>query len=211
MRGTNHPIRVGAILLSAIALAACQSGGATPSPTAQPPATQSPAAQTTVPSASGGGGGGQETITIGYTVSQTGSLNVESTRQQNGLELWVKDVNAAGGIKLSDGTTIMIQTKSYDDESSKDRVQELYTTLVNNDHADFLISPYSSGLADASAVIAEQYSKVMITTGAASDGTYKKGYTHVYQAYTPASHYLTGAADLLKSLDPNAKKIAIVN
>jgi branched-chain amino acid transport system substrate-binding protein len=33
----------------------------------------------------------------------------------------------------------------------------------------------------------------------------------VFQAYTPASHYLTGAADLLAQLDPAAKKIAIVH
>jgi branched-chain amino acid transport system substrate-binding protein len=106
---------------------------------------------------------------------------------------------------------VKFDSKFYDDESNKDRVQELYTKLATEDNADFLISPYSSGLADASAVIAEQYGKVMITTGAASDGTYKKGYTLVYQAYTPASHYLTGALDLLASLDANAKNIAIIH
>jgi branched-chain amino acid transport system substrate-binding protein len=51
----------------------------------------------------------------------------------------------------------------------------------------------------------------MITTGAASDSTYKKGYTLVYQAYTPASRYLTGALDLLGKLDPSAKTVAIVH
>ena len=29
--------------------------------------------------------------------------------------------------------------------------------------------------------------------------------------YTPASHYLTGAVDLLGKLDPKAKKIAIIH
>jgi branched-chain amino acid transport system substrate-binding protein len=50
----------------------------------------------------------------------------------------------------------------------------------------------------------------MITAGAASDSTYKKGYTLVYQAYSPASRYLTGAIDLLAKMDPQAKKVAIV-
>lgn len=152
-----------------------------------------------------------KTMVIGFTTSQTGSLNVESTRQTNGLKLWMDQVNAAGGIKLADGTVVKFDAKFYDDESNKDRVQELYTKLVNDDKSDFLISPYSSGLADAAAVIAEQYSKIMITTGAASDSTYMKGYTLVYQAYTPASRYLTGAFDLLAKLDPNAKKIAIIH
>jgi branched-chain amino acid transport system substrate-binding protein len=153
----------------------------------------------------------ERTVVIGFTASQTGKLNVESTRQINGLELWRQQVNDAGGVELSDGTVITFEAVFYDDESSTERVQELYTRLVTDDNADFLISPYSSGLADASAVIAEQYGKVMITAGAASDSTYMKGYTLVFQAYTPASRYLTGALDLLASLDPEVKKIAIVH
>jgi len=153
----------------------------------------------------------EKTVTIGFTASQTGKLNVEGIRQTNGLNLWVDQVNAAGGIKLPDGTVVKFATKFYDDESKKERVQELYTKLISGDKADFLISPYSSGLADAAAVIAQQYNKIMITTGAASDSTYKKGYTLIYQAYTPASRYLTGAIDLLAKLAPQAKKVAIVH
>ena len=151
-----------------------------------------------------------KTMVIGFTASQTGKLNVSSTRQVNGLQLWLDQINAAGGIQLSDGTTIKFESVFYDDESNKDRVQELYTRLATEDNADFLISPYSSGLTAAAAVIAEQYGKVMITTGAASDATYKEGYTLVFQAYTPASRYLTGAVDMLAQLDPNVKKVAFV-
>ena len=62
----------------------------------------------------------------------------------------------SGGIKLPDGTKVKVGTKFYDDESKKDRVQELYTRLISSDKADFLVSPYSSGLTDAAAVIAQQ-------------------------------------------------------
>jgi len=153
----------------------------------------------------------EETVTIGFTASQTGNYNVESTRQINGLNLWMDQVNEAGGITLPDGTVLKFDSVFYDDESNTDRVQELYTRLATEDEADFLISPYSSGLTDASAVIAEQYGTIMITTGAASDSTYQKGYSLVFQAYTPASRYLTGALDLLAATDPDVKKIAIVN
>lgn len=153
----------------------------------------------------------EKTVVIGFTASRTGKLNVEGMRQINGLNLWIEQVNKAGGLKLPDGTQVKFAAKDYDDESKKERVQELYTKLISTDKADFLISPYSSGLADAAAVIAQQYNKIMITAGAASDSTYKKGFTLVYQAYTPASRYLTGALDLLGKLDPSAKKVAIVH
>lgn len=153
----------------------------------------------------------EKTVTIGFTASRTGKLNVEGMRQINGLNLWIEQVNKAGGVKLPDGTQVKFAAKDYDDESKKERVQELYTKLINTDKADFLVSPYSSGLADAAAVIAQQNNKIMITAGAASDSTYKKGFTLVYQAYTPASRYLTGALDLLAKQAPGAKKVAIVH
>lgn len=152
-----------------------------------------------------------KTVVVGFTASLTGRYNVESSRQINGFNLWMNQVNEAGGITLSDGTVLTFTSVSYDDESNTDRVQELYTRLVTDDNADFLVSPYSSGLTDASAVIAEQYGKIMITTGAASDSTYMKGYSLVFQTYTPASRYLTGALDLLGSLDESVKRIAIVH
>ena len=150
-------------------------------------------------------------VVIGFTASQTGKLNVEGMRQINGLNLWMERVNAAGGVKLADGSMVKFSSKFYDDESNKGRVQELYTKLINDDKANFLVSPYSSGLTDAAAVIAQQNNRIMITAGAASDSTYKKGFTLVYQTYTPASRYLTGAVDILAKLNPKAKKIAIVH
>ncbi|MGQ9489803.1 MAG: amino acid ABC transporter substrate-binding protein [Anaerolineae bacterium] len=193
-------IAIALLTVTALLLAAC----AQPAPAPQP--TLAPAAQApTAPPAAA------KTITIGFTASQTGNLNVEGTRQINGLNLCIEQVNAAGGVKLADGSVAQLQAKFYDDESKKDRVQELYTRLINEDKADFLISPYSSGLADAAAVIAEQNGKIMVTAGAASDSTHAKGYNLVFQMYTPASRYLTGAFDLLAKLDPNAKKVAIVH
>jgi len=178
------------------------SGGATENPATEPPAEQ-PAA-TEAPMAE------ETTMVIGFTASLTGKYNVSSGRQVNGLNLWMQQINDAGGIELSDGTVVKFEAVSYDDESSSDRVQELYTRLATEDNADLMISPYSSGLTSAASLIAEQYGKVMITTGAADDSNYQQGYTQVFQIYTPASRYLTGAVDLLKNTDAAVTKVAFV-
>ena len=170
-----------------------------------PEATQAPEATTAEQPM-----GEEVTMVIGFTTSQTGKYNVSSLRQVNGLMLWMNEVNDAGGITLSDGTVVKFDYKTYDDESTTERVQELYTRLATEDNADFLISPYSSGLTSAAALIAQQYGKIMITTGAASDSTYMEGYTLVFQAYTPASRYLTGAVDLLANTDSSVKQLAFV-
>lgn len=162
----------------------------------------------------------QQTITIGFTVSRTGALNVDSLEQFRGFELWRDQVNAAGGIKAG-GKSYKVQLVSYDDESNSKRVQQLYSRLILQDKADFLFSPYSSGLTATAAVVTEQYGKIMLTTGAAEEKTYKLGNHFLYQMFAPAQEYLKSALDALKAKDPkanvafvyedNAFSVAVVN
>jgi branched-chain amino acid transport system substrate-binding protein len=149
-----------------------------------------------------------DTITIGFTVSQTGPLNLDSIAQLHGFEMWRDDVNAAGGIKAGD-KRYKVQFVSYDDQSQPGRVQQLYTRLIVEDKAQFLFSPYSSGLVATATVISEQYGKLMMSIGGAEPKTYRLGNKLLFQTYTPADHYLTGALELVKSKNP-AAKVALV-
>jgi branched-chain amino acid transport system substrate-binding protein len=143
-------------------------------------------------------------LTIGFTVSQTGALNNDSVAQMRGFELWRDEINAAGGIKAG-GKQYKINFASYDDESQNARVQQLYTRLIVQDKAQFLFSPYSSGLVATAAIISEQYGKVMLTTGGAEEKTYKLGNKNLFQVYSPAGQYLAGALDALRQTNPKAQ------
>jgi branched-chain amino acid transport system substrate-binding protein len=144
------------------------------------------------------------TLVIGMTLSQTGALNVDSLAQQRGAELWRDEVNAAGGIKVGD-KQYKVKFVTYDDQSQGGRVQQLYTRLIVQDKAQFLFSPYSSGLVATAAVISEQYGKLMLVTGGAEPKTYELGNKYLFQAITSADHYLSGAIDALKTKNPHAK------
>ena len=150
----------------------------------------------------------EDTITVGFTDSQTGPLNVNSLGQQHGYEFWRDEVNAAGGIKAG-GKTYKVKFVSYDDQSVGGRVQQLYTRLINQDKANFLFSPYSSGLTAPAAVISEQYGKIMINSGGAEEKPFEQGNKYLFMVITSASHYLSGAVAALKAKDPSAK-IAMV-
>ena len=192
------------LIIGSLLLGACQSQAA-------PPTEEAVAGET----------GGQEetmpeesmveevTVVVGFTSSLTGAQEVSSKRQVNGFNLWLEQVNAGGGITLSDGTVVKFTAQTYDDELNAERVQELYTRLISEDNANFLISPYSSGLTSAASIVAEQNGKVMITTGAADDDAYKTGNTSLFQLYTPGSLYMASTVDMLKGLDPDAK-VALV-
>lgn len=161
-----------------------------------------------------------QTITVGFTMSKTGSLNVDSLEQSRGFELWRDQVNAAGGIKAG-GKSYQVKLVNYDDESNSKRVQQLYTRLILEDKADFLFSPYSSGLTTNASIVTEQNGKVMLTTGAADEKTYRLGNKFLFQMFAPATEYLKVAIDQLKAKDPkasiafvyedNAFSVAVVN
>ncbi len=150
-----------------------------------------------------GTGFGQQTITIGFTVSKTGALNVDSTEQYRGFELWRDQINAAGGFKAG-GKSYNIKFATYDDESNSKRVQQLYTRMILEDKADFLFSPYSSPLTSTASVVTEQYGKIMLTSGAAEGKTYTLGNHFLFQMFAPAPEYLKVALDALKAKDPKA-------
>jgi branched-chain amino acid transport system substrate-binding protein len=149
-----------------------------------------------------------QTMTIGFTVSRTGSLNVDSIEQLRGFELWRDQVNAAGGVKAG-GKNYKISFVNYDDESNSQRVQQLYTRMILQDKAEFLFSPYSSGLAATAAIVSEQNGKIMITTGAAEAKTYQLGNRYLFQMFAPANKYLTSALDVLKAKAPSSR-VALV-
>src|SRR5580658_725982 len=145
-----------------------------------------------------------DTITVGMTASQTGPLNVDSLGLQRGAEMWRDEVNAAGGIKAG-GKSYQVKFVSYDDQSVGGRVQQLYTRLVTQDNAQFLFSPYSSGLTAPAAVISEQYGKIMIDGGGAEEKPFMLGNKYLFMVITSASHYLSGAVDALAQNDAHGK------
>ena len=87
------------LVIAGLLLSACAQATTTAQPQAAAP-TSAAAADTPAQAPAGK----EVEAVIGFTVSQTGNLNVESTRQKNGLTLWMDQVNAAGGIKLTDGS-----------------------------------------------------------------------------------------------------------
>jgi branched-chain amino acid transport system substrate-binding protein len=148
------------------------------------------------------------TITIGFTDSQTGKLNTDSKGQTRGYEFWRDEVNAKGGIDVG-GKKYKVKFVNYDDQSVGGRVQQLYTRLINHDKAQFLFGPYSSGMTAPATVISEEYNRIMLDSGGAEEKPFEQGNKYLFMVITSASHYLSGAIAALKQNDPHAK-VAVV-
>lgn len=146
----------------------------------------------------------EDTITIGMTVSRTGSLNVDSVSQLRGAELWRDEVNAKGGIAAG-GKHYQVRFVEYDDQSQGGRVQQLYTRLILEDKSQFLLGPYSSGLTATAAVITEQYGTILLDGGGAEAKIFELGNKYLFQVLTVADQYLSGAIAELKEHNRQAK------
>lgn len=149
------------------------------------------------------------TVPVGFTESQSGPYASLSKAQADGIRLWIEDTNASGGITLTSGDVVLFEAVFSDDQGDGARVAEAYERMIR-DGVDLFISPYTSALATAAGAVTDPQGKVLVTAGAASEDTQRKGYARVYQVYTPESFYLTGAVDLLDSLVLDPGPLAFV-
>lgn len=92
-----------------------------------------------------------KSIRIGYAISLSGSNapGAGITVLPN-YRLWVKEMNAAGGIMLkSVGKRVPIDVIEYDDHSNVDNAVEAVERLIARDKVDFIFPPWGTGLNEA--------------------------------------------------------------
>jgi branched-chain amino acid transport system substrate-binding protein len=87
----------------------------------------------------------QDKITIGYAISKTGPFagGASITTLPN-YQLWVKEVNAAGGLTLG-GKRVRIEVVEYDDRSNSEEAVKAVERLATQDKVDFILSPWGTG------------------------------------------------------------------
>lgn len=88
----------------------------------------------------------QTSVKIGYAISRTGpNAGGAAVTTIPNYDLWVKEVNAAGGLKLGD-KRVPIEVIQYDDRSSAEEAAKALERLISQDKVDFLLSPWGTGL-----------------------------------------------------------------
>src|SRR5882724_12634955 len=103
----------------------------------------------------GSGAQAQDTIRIGWAISKTGPFAAgASVTTLPNYQVWVKDVNDAGGIMLkSTGKKAKIEVIEYDDRSNSEEMIKAVERLATQDKVDFILPPWSTGMNLAAAPI----------------------------------------------------------
>src|SRR6185437_10622898 len=189
---SKNAAALGAVALSVGVLAACSSSS-----------SSSSAVSTT--SSGAASGSSSAPITIGASLSLTGDFSTDGQAFQKGYNLWVKDVNAAGGIL---GRQVKLTV--LDDKSDPNQVVTNYQTLINTDHVNLTFGPFSSLLtAPASAVAARNgYAFVEGAGGAPKvfDTPSNQADHNTFDVSLPVADELMPFVNYIKSLGPAKDK-----
>src|SRR5262249_4273437 len=88
----------------------------------------------------------QDKIRLGYAISKTGPFTGgASVTTLPNYQLWVKDVNEAGGISLG-GKRVPIEIIEYDDRSNSEEAVKAIERLGTEAKVDIILPPWSTGL-----------------------------------------------------------------
>jgi len=150
------------------------------------------------------------TLLFGAPISLTGATSTEGHLTLEGYQLWVKEINAHGGLKVG-GTTYQVQLKYYDDGSSPTKSAQLTQQLVASDKVNFLLGPYGTAATLQDEAIAEQYKIPMVEGNGAAKAIFSKGFHYIFGVLSPASEYAKVMLEAALALPNPPKTVAIIS
>jgi len=150
-----------------------------------------------------------QTIKIGAPLALTGGLADEGKKQQIAYDMWLKRVNAQGGISVG-GKKMRVEIIQYDYQTNEQRVQQLAEKLIVDDKVDFLLAPFGSGHTKVVAGVAERYGVPVLATSASSESIFNQGYKYLFGTLAPNGGSIDNLLTVVTKQFPKVKKIAIL-
>lgn len=149
-------------------------------------------------------------LRIGAPLPLTGPLAPEGNKQKRGYDLWVKEVEKAGGFQIGD-RRIPVRMIYSDYQSATPRAVQACDQLVTQQKVHALFSPFGSGAAKASSAIAERYRVPMIAPTASSKEVYDQGFKYLFGTFTANETLTEPLADMVLAKLPALKRVAILS
>jgi len=156
-----------------------------------------------LPSCKGKAGGG-DSIKVGVVLPTTGREAKPGQYQKEGIELAIKQINDAGGVKVGD-KQIKIQEVFYDDSSDQAKSASLVERAMSSDGVTAVLGGYSTALGEAESVMPDRYSTPWITTGAAASTIFSHGYQYAFGTLSPTNLLGSSTGEYLGSLVDSGK------
>jgi branched-chain amino acid transport system substrate-binding protein len=167
-RPSGLAARIAAVtILAAVSVTACGiTGSATPTNSANAGPTGTP-------------------VTVGFTVSLTGSFNADGQAVLKGYQLWRDDVNAHGGLLGRPVKLVYLNDNSDPTVAAKD-----YTKLITQDHVDLTLGPFSSLLTIPAGQVAHKYGYALVEGSGEAPTVFGASLPNVFGVSAPVANQL---------------------
>jgi branched-chain amino acid transport system substrate-binding protein len=149
----------------------------------------------------------QDKIKIGYAISKSGpNAGGANITQIPNYEMWVKEVNAKGGLMLS-GKRVPIEVVEYDDRSNAEEAIRAVERLVTQDKVDLLFPPWGTGLNLAVGPVFNKYGYPQLAFSAVTDRAPElaKRWPNSFWFLGTSAQYVDSLSQLLKKLRDEGK------
>jgi branched-chain amino acid transport system substrate-binding protein len=152
----------------------------------------------------------KDKIIIGQAVSITGPLGPSNAVVSTPYyDLWVKDVNAEGGIFIKEyGKKLPVELLIYDDKSDTGLMTRLLEKLILDDKVDFILPPWSTAMLFAAAPIANKYGYILIGGAGGAEKLKDVKLPYFFQSLNFSETQIPVLTNAL--LELGVKKVAII-
>ncbi|SFA83458.1 amino acid/amide ABC transporter substrate-binding protein, HAAT family (TC 3.A.1.4.-) [Collimonas sp. OK607] len=148
-------------------------------------------------------------VLLGASVQLTGPVANTGRYYRDAYQLAIDKINAAGGVKIG-GQQHKLALRLYDNQSDVNLSVRQYTRLVTEDKVNLLLGPFASNFALADSAVSEKYKIPMVEGGGASDQIFARKFNYIFGTLAPASNYFGSTVEMLKSLKPEPKSVALL-
>ncbi|OGO67199.1 MAG: hypothetical protein A2Z37_16610, partial [Chloroflexi bacterium RBG_19FT_COMBO_62_14] len=150
-----------------------------------------------------------EPIKIAASLPLTGDFSEPGTAAKLGYELWVEQVNNAGGLLGRP-----VELTLYDNASDPDTAVADYERLITQDKVDLVVGPFSSRLVIPTSEVAAKYGYAFPEPAGGAPGVFDRGLTNIFFAQpAPGADQAIPFADYILGLpeDVRPKTFAVVS
>jgi branched-chain amino acid transport system substrate-binding protein len=151
----------------------------------------------------------QDKIRVGYAISKSGpNAGGANITQIPNYEMWVKEVNAKGGLMLSSvGKRVPIEVIEYDDRSNAEEAIRAVERLITQDKVDLLFPPWGTGLNLAVGPVFNKHGYPQLAFSAVTDRAPElvKRWPNSFWFLGTSAQYVDSLTALLKKLREEGK------
>jgi branched-chain amino acid transport system substrate-binding protein len=142
-------------------------------------------------------------ITVGISLPLTGQFAADGQATRNGYELWASDVNTNGGLLHRPVKLVILN-----DNSNEKTVTSDYNTLINQDHVNLTLAPFSTLLTNDAQPVTAKYGYALVAGSATGGLVFQKAYRNFFSVSLPVKLEMASFAKWVLTLPASDRQTA---